>query len=77
VKFPASAGEPAKRLVAWEKASIAAGDTHHLTFTIDPLYLSIFNTKTDKWEIVPGEYEVFAGPASDALPLHAKVTIGN
>ena len=76
VKFPPEAGEPAKRLVDWEKVSMEPGDTHTISFKIDPLYLSIFNTRTNRWEVVPGEYEVYAGPASNELPLRAKVNIG-
>ena len=71
VQFPKSAGEPAKRLVAWEKAAIAMGETHKISFNIDPLYSSVFDVTTDKWKVVPGEYEVFVGTASDTLPLHA------
>jgi beta-glucosidase len=76
VKFPESAGEPAKRLVGWQKIAIAPGETRSVSLQIDPLYISVFNVKANKWEIVPGDYYVYAGPASDDLPLHAKVTIG-
>jgi beta-glucosidase len=76
VKFPDTAGEPGVRLVGWEKVELAAGETRTVSFKIDPLYLSVFNVKADRWEILPGDYEVLAGSASDALPLHAKVSIG-
>ncbi len=75
VKFPNSADEPAKRLVGWEKVDIAAGDSSTVTLQVDPLYLSVYNDQTDKWEIAAGEYEVYAGSASDTLPLHTKVVL--
>jgi beta-glucosidase len=74
--LPKAAEEPPKRLIGWEKLEIAPGDTHTVSLNIDPLYLSVFNVKADKWEIVPGDYLVEVGPASDHLPLHGVVKVG-
>lgn len=73
--FPQSAGEPAQRLVGWQKLSLNPGETKTVSIQVDPLYLSVFNVKGDKWEIVPGEYQVRAGRASDDLPLQANVQL--
>ena len=75
VSLPASAGEPPKRLIGWEKVALRPGESTILTLTIDPLYLSVFNASTDKWEIVPGEYKVMAGPSSATLPLAGSVKL--
>lgn len=75
LSFPEAAGEPPKRLIGWEKVALTPGRSKIISFTVDPLYLSIFNASSDRWEIVPGEYEVKAGPSSATLPLSAKVQL--
>ncbi len=76
LSLPASAGEPPKRLIGWEKIDLNPGESKTVTLTIDPLYLSVFNTSTDRWEILPGEYKVMAGSSSATLPLSASVKLG-
>ena len=73
LSFPEAAGEPPKRLIGWEKIALDPGESKIVSLTVDPLYLSIFNASADLWEIVPGEYEVKAGPSSATLPLAANV----
>ncbi len=75
VVLPNSAGEPFKRLVAWEKVRLAPGESKTVTLTLDPLYLSIFNAGKDAWELLPGEYKVFAGASSRNTPLSAAFRI--
>ncbi len=75
ITFPPEAHEPAQRLVGWEKIDLAPGTTHTVNLKIDPLYLSVFDTKANCWKIIPGDYQVRVGPASDHLPLHAVVKI--
>ncbi len=69
VTLPASAGEPFKRLVAWDKVRLAAGESKTVSLTLEALHLSIFNTAKDGWEVLAGEYKVFAGGSSQATPL--------
>ena len=73
--FPASAGEPPRRLVGWSKVKLAAGESKEVTVQIDPLYLSIFNVDKNAWQIVPGEYTISVGSSSRDLPLHQSVKI--
>ena len=75
VTLPAAAGEPFHRLVAWEKVSLAPGETKAITLSLDPHYLSIFNADREVWELVPGSYTLSAGGSSADLPLHAAVEI--
>lgn len=35
--------------------------------------LSVFNPDKNLWEVVPGEYEVWAGRSSRDLPLSAPI----
>lgn len=71
--LPEAAGEPFKRLVAWERVTLAAGESKSVTLPLDPLYLSIFNAEKDAWELVPGAYAIHAGGSSRDLPLHGSV----
>jgi beta-glucosidase len=75
VSLPASAGEPPKRLVAWEKVQLAPGEVKPVTITLDSHYLSIFNADKDSWELAPGEYKVWVGSSSRDLPLYKGITL--
>jgi beta-glucosidase len=75
VALPASAGEPFKRLVAWEKVPLAAGESKTVTLALDPHYLSIFNPDKEDWELPRGEYGVHAGGSSRDLPLNGVLRI--
>jgi len=74
--LPKAAGEPFKRLVAWEKIPLAAGESKTITLALDTFYLSIFNTGKHDWELVPGEYLVQVGTSSRSLPLSGTLKIG-
>jgi beta-glucosidase len=75
LSLPASANEPPKRLIGWEKVDLQPGESKFVTLKIDPIYLSIFDTANDRWSIVPGEYKVMAGPSSAMLPLATTVSL--
>jgi beta-glucosidase len=75
--LPSSAGEPFKRLIGWQKISLAAGESRPVSLTVEPKYLSIFDTNSEKWELVPGEYKVCVGGSSQDTPLKQTVTIGD
>jgi beta-glucosidase len=73
VSLPEKAGEPPKRLVAWDRIQLAPGESKTVTLAIDPLHLSIFNVEKDGWEIMPGEYRLLVGGSSQSTPLSATV----
>jgi beta-glucosidase len=77
VSLPASAGEPPKRLVAWDKVRLAPGQVKKVTLTLDPHYLSIFNADKGGWELVTGNYKVWVGSSSRNLPLSETVKMGD
>jgi len=74
--LPASAGEPPKRLVAWEPVELKAGESKTVTLAIDPLHLSIFNEAADAWAIPAGDFTFRVGASSRNLPLSATLRIG-
>jgi beta-glucosidase len=71
VGLPAAAKEPPKRLVAWEKVQLAAGESKTVTLKLEPKFLSIFNEQKDAWEFLAGEYKFFVGGSSRSTPLTA------
>jgi beta-glucosidase len=75
VELPAAAGEPFKRLVAWQRIQLAAAESKGVTLKLDPLYLSIFNVQKDGWELVPGEYKILVGKSSQDTSLTASMPV--
>jgi beta-glucosidase len=75
--LPAATNEPPKRLVAWERIQLAAGETKTVSMAIDPFHLSIFNVDKDGWEVAPGEYNVMVGGSSRNTPLTGAVSVGS
>jgi beta-glucosidase len=75
VTLPRSAGEPFRKLVGFKRVEVAAGASETVTVPIDPLYLKVFSTEKNAWEMTGGEYKVEVGGASNSLPLHAPVTL--
>ena len=74
--LPAGTDEPPRRLIGWQKVSLAPGESKHITVHVEPLYLSIYDVDHDAWQLVPGEYKVWAGGSSRDLPLHASIRLG-
>ena len=75
VSLPASAGEPPKRLVAFSKVWLMAGESRDVALTIIPKYLSIFDEGKDAWQLVPGTYTFMVGGSSKELPLSQKLDL--
>ena len=75
VSLPASAGEPPKRLVAFKKVDLKAGESQQVDLSVEPLYLSIYDVGKKSWQRVQGSYQVWAGASSRDLPLTTKVEL--
>jgi beta-glucosidase len=73
--LPASADEPPKRLVGWSKVFLKAGEGKTVSVSVDPQYLSVYETATDGWKMVPGAYTFMVGGSSQDLPLVAKISV--
>jgi beta-glucosidase len=73
--LPASAGEPPKRLVGFDKTMLQPGESRELSIEIDPLYLSIYDDASGKMKVVPGEYTFAVGGSSASLPLRQNVAM--
>ncbi len=75
VQLPTASGENFRRLVAWQRVPLAPGESKEVTLKVDPLFVSVFDTVTDNWKLLTGEYTVSVGSSSRDLPLTAKVTL--
>ena len=75
VAAPAEAGEPPKQLKDFAKVSLNAGETRRVTITLDRRAFSIRDIATNRWTLLPGQYQIFAGTSSRDLPLQASVVI--
>jgi beta-glucosidase len=73
--LPASAGEPPKRLVGWDKVHLNAGESKEVSVAVKPLYLSVYDEGSDSWKLVPGSYTFMVGGSSQSLPLNEKVNL--
>ncbi len=75
VALPSAAKEDYRRLAAWQRVTLAPGESKDVTLTLHPLTLSVFNTDQNGWQLLPGAYTVTAGPSSADTPLKATMQI--
>jgi beta-glucosidase len=61
--------------VGWSKIALGPGEQKDVTVKVEPLMVSVFNVDKNLWEVVPGEYKVWAGASSRDLPLSATITL--
>jgi beta-glucosidase len=73
--LPPSAQEPPRRLVAWKKVELAPGQEKTVSLSVEPLYLSIFNVAANHWQLIPGDYKIWAGGSERSLPLTATIAL--
>jgi beta-glucosidase len=75
IALPAAAKEDYKRMVAWQRVKLAPGESKAVTLKLDPLYLSVFDTDKNAWQLLSGDYKVMAGASSRETPLQATLHI--
>jgi beta-glucosidase len=73
--LPPAAKEDYKRLVAFQRVKLAPGESKTVTLTMNPTYLSVFDTEKDAWQLLPGEYTVLVGASSRETPLHSTLHV--
>jgi beta-glucosidase len=65
---------PVKQLRGFARTALEPGETKTVTFTIGPEELQLLD-RDMHWTVVPGDFEIRVGPASDDLPLNAKLRV--
>jgi beta-glucosidase len=75
VALPSAAKENYKRLAAFQRVELAPGQSKEITLTLNQLCLSVFNADQNGWQLLPGDYNVTAGPSSSDTPLKATLHV--
>ena len=74
-----AAGEPPKRLVAWQKVYLQPGAQQHIAIAIDENDsshpMSYWDVTANSWRTAPGDYSVYVGDSSAASALTLAGTI--
>ena len=60
---------PLKELKGFIKVSLKAGETKKVGIAFDDKTFRYFNTKTNKWEIEKGTYDIYVGASSEDIRL--------
>jgi hypothetical protein len=66
---------PERELKGFEKVRLAAGETRHVTLSLDARAFSYWNESAHKWTIDPGKFVILVGDSSENTPLDAEVTL--
>ena len=67
--------QPLRKLVGFTRVSVEPGKTNHASVTLDARAFSYWDAATHDWKVAPGEYRVFVGGSSRALPLEGRATV--
>ena len=73
--LPATTQEPPKRLVGYDKFTLAPGESRQVTIDVDPLFLTIYDEQEKRMRVVPGRYSFAVGGSSQSLPLKQEVDL--
>jgi beta-glucosidase len=71
---PTAAGEPPKNLRGFQRVQLNAGQTQHVTLTLDA---RSFQTWTTTWTTTVGTHQIYVGSSSRDIRLTGSVTISS
>jgi beta-glucosidase len=75
VELPKASGEHFRRLAAWQRVDVPAGQQRVVTVALEPLAMATFDVKKDAWGWASGRYRVLVGGSSRDLPLVMDVVL--
>jgi beta-glucosidase len=67
VYLTAALGRADRRLLGWQKALLAPGETKRFTVQVDPRLLAKYSTAARGWQIAAGKYEIALGASAEEL----------
>ena len=70
----ASVPRPVKELKGFSKVSLNAGETRHVSVTLNRRAFAYFNIKDHDWTVDAGEFNVYVGSSSAHIDLTGKIT---
>lgn len=68
---------PKHELKGFERVELAAGETKHVSVTLDPRSFAYWNEKDKRWTIDPGKFTISVGDSVASLPLTDVVEINH
>ena len=68
---------PRKELKGFEKIGLEPGEEKTVTFTLRKRAFAYYNTEIRDWYVESGEFDIMAGPSSEAMPLKATVRVNS
>jgi beta-glucosidase len=66
---------PIKELKGFEKVYLQPGQSKTVTLELNQRSFAYFNTATEKWDALPGSYNVLVGGSSEDTPLKGQVSL--
>ena len=66
---------PSRELKGFKKVFLKSGETEHIRIDFDDKTFRYWNTKTSKWEIEGGTYDVMIGTNIEEIRLQGKVAV--
>jgi len=66
---------PVKELKGFEKVFLHPGQSQTITLELNQRSFAYFNTATEKWDALPGTYNILVGGSSQNTPLHGQVSL--
>jgi beta-glucosidase len=71
----AKVDRPERELKGFQKVRLAAGETQHVTLTLDARAFSYWDESAHKWTIDPGKFVIRVGDSSENTPLAANIEL--
>jgi beta-glucosidase len=75
VGFPASVGEPPRRLAGWTAVRVSPHRRRTVSVVLPESAFDYWSTGSGGWRIAPGRYDISVGSSSRDLPVHATVQL--
>ncbi|MFG1809661.1 glycoside hydrolase family 3 C-terminal domain-containing protein [Streptomyces sp. NPDC049040] len=75
VHDPVASGEPPAQLKAFQKVSLAPGQTRRVTFDVPASDFRTWNETTQNWQVADGSYGLMVGDSAQHLPAAGSVRV--
>ena len=66
---------PVKELKGFKKMDLKPGETRHVEMQLDRRAFSYYDVKNHRWNVAPGEFDLYVGRSSAEIELTGKVSV--
>jgi len=66
---------PIKELKGFKKVFLQPGESRRITLELDQRAFAYFNTTTERWDALPGTYNILIGTSSQDIRLKGQFTL--